>query len=80
MEVSETGRNRLYDELGVPCVDNREALDGADVVILAVPDTLIGKIASDLEPQLKSGTLLIVLDAQRPLRGTCPTARIYPIS
>ena len=72
VEVSETGRNRLHDELGVTCVDSREALDGADVVILAVPDTLIGKVSRDLEPQLQSGTLVIVLDVAAPLAGHLP--------
>ncbi len=72
VEVSETGRNRLRDELGVTCVDSREALDGADAVSLAVPDTLIGKISSELEPQLESGTLVIVLDAAAPFAGHLP--------
>ena len=43
VEVSEAGRKRLADELGIACVDEDAALDGADVVILAVPDVAIGK-------------------------------------
>jgi D-apionate oxidoisomerase len=72
VEVSEAGRNRLHEELGVTCVDSRRALDGADVVILAVPDTLIGRVSSDLEPQLRRGTLVIALDAAAPLAGHLP--------
>ena len=44
VEVSEVGRKRLSDELGITCVEAGEALDGAVVVILSVPDTLIGTI------------------------------------
>jgi D-apionate oxidoisomerase len=72
VEISEAGRNRLRDELGVTCVDSREALDGAEAVILAVPDTLIGKISNALEPQLESGTLVIALDAAAPFAGHLP--------
>lgn len=72
VEVSEAGRKQLSDELGVTCVDAAAALDGADVVILAVPDTLIGKISHELEPRLKSGTMVIVLDAAAPFAGHLP--------
>ncbi|MGA8203274.1 MAG: phosphogluconate dehydrogenase C-terminal domain-containing protein [Woeseiaceae bacterium] len=72
VEISEAGRRRLRDELGVTCVDSAEALDGADAVILAVPDTLIGKISGELEPRLESGTLVIALDAAAPFAGHLP--------
>mgnify|MGYP001555884693 FL=1 len=72
VEVSEVGRKRLSDELGLTCVEAGEALDGADVVILAVPDTLIGKISHGLEPLLKSGTMVVVLDAAAPFAGHLP--------
>jgi hypothetical protein len=72
VEVSEAGRKRLVDELGVACVETDVALDGADVVILAVPDTLIRKISHELEPLLKSGTMVIVLDAAAPFAGHLP--------
>lgn len=48
VEVSEAGKTRLADELGLQAVAADEALDGAEVVILAVPDTAIGKVASGL--------------------------------
>lgn len=72
VEVSEGGRKRLSDELGLTCVEAGEALDGADVVILAVPDTLIGKISHGIEPLLKSGTMVVVLDAAAPFAGHLP--------
>lgn len=49
VEVSAQGRAKLADELGVECMDAEVALEGADVVILAVPDTVIGKIAASIE-------------------------------
>lgn len=72
VEVSEAGRNRLSEELGVQCVDADEALDGAEAVILAVPDTLIRKVSSQIEAQLKAGTMVIVLDAAAPFAGHLP--------
>lgn len=72
VEVSEAGRKHLIDELNVSCVDMDEAINGADAVILAVPDTLIGKISHAIEPQLESGTMLVILDAAAPFAGHLP--------
>jgi hypothetical protein len=72
VEISEPGRKRLHDELDVSCVSADVALDGADVVILAVPDTVIGKISHELEPQFRSGIMIVVLDAAAPFAGHLP--------
>ncbi|USZ50544.1 phosphogluconate dehydrogenase C-terminal domain-containing protein [Halomonas sp. DN3] len=73
VEVSEQGRQRLRDELGIECVDSAEqAVAGADVVILAVPDTLIQKIAAELSPSIDAGTMVICLDAAAPFAGHLP--------
>lgn len=72
VEVGEVGRKRLQDELGIRCVDEATALLGADVVILAVPDTLIGKIAAAIAPQLAAGTMVMLLDAAAPFAGHLP--------
>ena len=61
VEVSEAGRASLA-ELGVSVTPQDEAMKQADVVILAVPDALIGKICSDIVPKLKSGTMVMGLD------------------
>lgn len=71
IEVSEAGRNRLK-ELGITCVDAAEALPTADVVILAIPDNLIGKITHKLVDQFKRGAILIALDAAAPFAGELP--------
>ena len=72
VEVSDAGRARLRDDFGVDCVGAEEGLKGAEVVILAVPDTAIGKVASGVEAQLKPGTMVIVLDAAAPFAGHLP--------
>jgi D-apionate oxidoisomerase len=72
VEVSEAGRARVKSELGVDCVSPEVALDGADVVILGVPDTLIGRVAAQIEPKLEAGTMLVVLDAAAPFAGHLP--------
>jgi hypothetical protein len=72
VEPGEVGRARLRDEVGVACVPVDEALDGADVVILAVPDTLIGKLAAEISPKLKAGAMVMTLDAAAPFAGHLP--------
>ncbi len=71
VEISEVGRKRLA-EIGVEAVPTERALDGADAVVLAVPDNLIGKVAHDLGPMLRPGTMLIALDAAAPYAGEMP--------
>ena len=72
VEVGEAGRRRLADELGWQAVDSDYALADADVVILAVPDTAIGKVASGIIDKLKPGTIVVTLDAAAPFAGHLP--------
>ncbi|RJE86596.1 phosphogluconate dehydrogenase C-terminal domain-containing protein [Paracoccus onubensis] len=72
VEPSENGRSRLKDALGFDCIDQDQALDGADVVILAVPDTVIGKVASTVVPAVAPGTMIVILDAAAPFAGHLP--------
>ncbi len=72
VEISAEGRRRLSEIVGIEAVDQVKALTNADVVILAVPDRLIGKIATAIESGLKPGTALIVLDAAAPWAGEMP--------
>lgn len=72
VEVSDAGKARLANELGVTAVDADAALDGADVVILAVPDTAIGKVAHGISDKLKPGMMVVVLDAAAPFAGHLP--------
>ncbi|TGE01769.1 phosphogluconate dehydrogenase C-terminal domain-containing protein [Methylobacterium nonmethylotrophicum] len=72
VEVGEAGRRRLASELGLASVEADAALDGAGVVVLAVPDTLIGQVSHALAPKLKAGTMVVILDAAAPFAGHLP--------
>lgn len=71
VEISEAGRAALA-ERGVTAVPLAEALDGADAVILAIPDVAIGKVSHEIVPMLRPGALVIVLDAAAPYAGELP--------
>ena len=72
VEVSPAGQQRLREGLGVDAVTPAQALEGADVVVLAVPDTHIGKVAASIEKDLRPGTMVVVLDAAAPAAGHLP--------
>lgn len=72
VEVSDAGKERLKSGLGIDAVSPDVALDGAEVVVLAVPDTHIGKVAAGIEATLKPGTMVVVLDAAAPAAGHLP--------
>ena len=71
VEVSEAGRARLA-ELEIACMPQKAALDGTEVVIMAVPDTVIGTVSHAISPLLPSGVMLIILDAAAPFAGHLP--------
>ncbi|MEM7034724.1 MAG: NAD(P)-binding domain-containing protein, partial [Chloroflexota bacterium] len=62
VEVSEAGRVRLKEAIGADCVDQASALADADVILLAVPDRLIGQVAHEIINDVESGAAVIVLD------------------
>jgi hypothetical protein len=72
VEVSPAGRDRVKQAFGVACYEPEAALDGAEVVVLAVPDTAVGAVARDLLPKLAAGTIVVVLDAAAPHAGHLP--------
>lgn len=72
VELSDAGRQRLAEGLGISCVDAKQAVPNAQVVILAVPDTLVGRVADELSPLMASGTMVITLDAAAPFAGHLP--------
>lgn len=72
VEVSDAGRERLKKELGFDTVNADAALEGAEVVILAVPDTVIRKVAASVVPQVAPGTMIVILDAAAPFAGHLP--------
>jgi prephenate dehydrogenase len=72
VELSAAGQERLKAGLGLDCVSSDESLPDAECIILAVPDTAIGKLSQAIEPQLKSGTMIMALDAAAPFAGHLP--------
>lgn len=61
LEVSPAGIDKLK-ELGITVSSEEIALAGADVVILAVPDTHLGKVSAQLIPRMKKNALVMTLD------------------
>ncbi|MBX3582721.1 MAG: NAD(P)-binding domain-containing protein [Rhizobiaceae bacterium] len=74
VEIGDGGKQRLA-EANIPAVDTDEGVKGANVVVLALPDNVIGKVAADLSPKLASGSMLLILDAAAPYAGDLPTDR-----
>ena len=44
----------------------------ADVIILALPDRVLGKVAQEIVPQVKSGALVVILDPAAAHAGQLP--------
>ena len=61
VEITPAAIERLKG-LGVAVAPQDEAVSDADVVILGVPDVVIGKISAEIVPQLKPGAMLLGLD------------------
>ena len=71
VDVTEAGQQRIR-ELGLEPMDQDSAIAGADVVVLAIPDTVIGKVSHALFPKLPAGTIALILDAAAPVGGELP--------
>lgn len=65
------GVQKLRDR-GIAAVAKEEACPQADVVILTVPDELIGAVAHEVVPLVRPGTLVVCLDAAAPHAGRLP--------
>lgn len=61
VEVSEAGLANIARR-GLKPTSQAEALAAAEVVILALPDRLLGRISRDVVPRVKPGTVIITLD------------------
>jgi hypothetical protein len=72
VEISEAGRTRLKDAVGVDCVDIDTAIEDADVILLAVPDAAIKAVAAAIIDKVPSGAMVICLDAAGPFAGHLP--------
>ena len=61
LEVSQAGIDKLR-EIDIAVSKEETVLADADVVILAVPDTHLGKVSSQLIPKMKENALVMTLD------------------
>jgi hypothetical protein len=59
-------------ERGIEPAPAAVAAREADVVVLAIPDAYIGRVAQDIVPQMKAGALLVCLDPAAPVGGELP--------
>ena len=71
VEIAESGIEELRKR-GLEVTAADAALEDADAVILAVPDRLMERIADDVVSKMKSGAMLITLDAAIPYAGRLP--------
>lgn len=71
LEVSPDGIERVKQN-GVAISNAADAVPVADIVIFAVPDVLIGKVATQYVPLMKRGAMAMCLDPAAPLAGHLP--------
>lgn len=71
VEVSDVGRERIVDR-GMSPTSEAIAIETADVVILALPDSVLGAIARKAVPQARPGTIFITLDPAAAHAGELP--------
>ncbi len=71
VEEGEFGQARLRERGDQPA-DAQQAARGADVLILAIPDKLIGKASQAIVPLMKPGAMLMLLDPAAPHGGELP--------
>lgn len=72
VEPGEEGRKRLA-ERDISVTSQDEALEGADIIVMAVPDDLIGPITEDVVPEVDSGTMIVLLDPAAAYANTLHT-------
>jgi len=71
VEVSEAGVERLTQR-GVKVSSAQDVVPRSDIVILAVPDVFIGKVASELLSHIKPGAIVVTLDPAAAVGGHLP--------
>ncbi|TDX79488.1 acetohydroxy acid isomeroreductase-like protein [Rathayibacter sp. PhB151] len=71
-EASPAGQERTR-EAGREITATPDAVKDADVVILAVPDVVLGAVSEDVIPQMKSGAIILTLDPAAAYAGLLAT-------
>ena len=57
---------------GIKTIPLEEAIGSAAIVVLAIPDRLIGKVTRDIVPSLSAGTIVFGLDPAAAYAGVMP--------
>ncbi|MFH8974410.1 phosphogluconate dehydrogenase C-terminal domain-containing protein [Streptomyces sp. NPDC017890] len=63
------GGQELIRGLGRELTESKDAAAEADVVILAVPDVVLGKVSEELVPLMRPGTVVLTLDPAAAYAG-----------
>lgn len=71
VEASQAARDVMARN-GIRATPQEEALSEAEVVILALPDRLIGKITQEIVPLMRSGAMVMSLDPAAAYAGVIP--------
>jgi hypothetical protein len=71
VEGGDAGLKKLA-ERGLAATPADQAARSADVVVFAVPDVLIGRVAADVVPHLRPGAMAMCLDPAAPRAGRLP--------
>lgn len=71
VESGDAGMQRLQERGDIPTPAG-QAAQQADILILAIPDKLIGKASQSIMPQMKPGAMLMLLDPAAPWGGELP--------
>lgn len=74
VEIGDAGRARLK-EVGISATTTEAGVSGAAVVVLALPDNIIGEVTHQLSPLLAPGTMVLILDAAAPYAEALPKDR-----
>ena len=74
IEIGDVGKARLA-EANINAVGIDEGLIGVKIVVMALPDNIIGKVAAEIEAKLAPGTMLLILDAAAPYADVLPKNR-----
>ncbi|MEQ3553556.1 phosphogluconate dehydrogenase C-terminal domain-containing protein [Pseudonocardia nematodicida] len=67
-ENSPAGQDRVR-EIGLQVSSTSDAVASADVVILAVPDVVLGTVSEEVVPQLREGAIVLTLDPAAAYAG-----------
>jgi len=71
VEAGDAAQDVLRQRRLVPS-DPHTAASQSDVLVLAIPDKLIGKVSQEMVPLMKPGAMMVLLDPAAPYGGELP--------